>query len=553
MLIPQSMGYALLAGLPPQVGLYSAVLPLVAYAALGGSRQLGVGPTAISSLLTAAGLAKLSHGDPALAVGLAATLAVMVGLMRIALGVGRLGFVVSFLSRPVLSGFTSAAAILIGASQLKHLLGLKLQHTERVHEIVWEALGRVDEIQAPTLAVGLAGILLLVGLKRWRPTWPGALIVVGLATAAVSVLGLEGHNVSVVGEIPGRLPSVGLPTEGFDQLGDMVPTALAITMLGFVESIAIAKVFAQRNRYTIKPNRELVALGVSTVAAGLSHSYPVSGSFSRTAVNAASGARTQMAGIISAGVVALTLLVLTPFFRPLPNAVLASVVIMAVAGLVDVREARRLHRVKRSDFWLLAVAFASTLLFGVELGLGISVVASLLVVLRQTTRPHIAVLGRIPGTAHFRNVERSPAAVTTDGVVVVRVDAPLYFANLDYLRERLQQVEEKQDGELRVLVFDASSVTDLDSSADTALVEIADDLAGRGVVFYLAGLKGRLVDVMRRSGSYHQIGAENFFLSDDDAVRRAEARLDLAPDVELDLVPDVEIDVDESPPAPTRA
>jgi SulP family sulfate permease len=553
MLIPQSMGYALLAGLPPQVGLYSAVLPLVAYAALGGSRQLGVGPTAISSLLTAAGLAKLSHGDPALAVGLAATLAVMVGLMRIALGVGRLGFVVSFLSRPVLSGFTSAAAILIGASQLKHLLGLKLQHTERVHEIVWEALGRVDEIQAPTLAVGLAGILLLVGLKRWRPTWPGALIVVGLATAAVSVLGLEGHNVSVVGEIPGRLPSVGLPTEGFDQLGDMVPTALAITMLGFVESIAIAKVFAQRNRYTIKPNRELVALGVSTVAAGLSHSYPVSGSFSRTAVNAASGARTQMAGIISAGVVALTLLVLTPFFRPLPNAVLASVVIMAVAGLVDVREARRLHRVKRSDFWLLAVAFASTLLFGVELGLGISVVASLLVVLRQTTRPHIAVLGRIPGTAHFRNVERSPAAVTTDGVVVVRVDAPLYFANLDYLRERLQQVEEKQDGELRVLVFDASSVTDLDSSADTVLVEIADDLAGRGVVFYLAGLKGRLVDVMRRSGSYHRIGAENFFLSDDDAVRRAEARLDLAPDVELDLVPDVEIDVDESPPAPTRA
>jgi SulP family sulfate permease len=554
MLIPQSMGYALLAGLPPQVGLYAAVLPLVAYAAIGGSRQLGVGPTAISSLLTAAGLAKLSHGDPAVAVGLAATLAVMVGLMRIALGAGRLGFMVSFLSRPVLSGFTSAAAILIGASQLKHLVGIKLEHTERVYQIVWEAVGRIDEVRLPTLAVGAAGIALLVALKRWRPTWPGALIVVGLATAAVSLLGLEGHDVSVVGEIPGRLPSLGLPTEGFDQLGDMVPTALAITLLGFVESIAIAKVFAQRNRYTIKPNRELVALGVSTVAAGLSHSYPVSGSFSRTAVNADSGARTQMAGIISAGVVALTLVVLTPFFRPLPNAVLASVVIMAVAGLVDVREARRLWRVKRSDFWLLALAFASTLIFGVQLGLGISVVASLAVVLRQTTRPHIAVLGRIPGTTQFRNVDRSPAAQTTDGVVVVRVDAPLYFANLDYLREKLTKVEEEQDGGLRVLVLDASSVTELDSSADTALAEIAEDLAGRGIEFYLAGVKGRLLDVLRRSGSYLRIGPQNFFLSDDEAVRHAETALGLPPEVDLDLGQEAnEIVVDESPSTPTNA
>ena len=525
MLIPQGMGYALLAGLPPQVGLYAAVLPLVAYAAIGGSRQLGVGPTAISSLLTAAALAELSDGDPALAIGLAATLAVMVGLMRIALGVGRLGFMVSFLSRPVLSGFTSAAAILIGASQLKHLLGIRLEHSERVYQIAWEALSRLDEVRGPTLAVGVAGIALLLALRRWRPTWPGALIAVGLATAAVSLFGLEDHHVGVVGEIPSRLPSFGLPTDGFDHLGDLVPTALAITMLGFVESIAIAKVFAQRNRYTISPNKELVALGVSTVAAGLSQSYPVSGSFSRTAVNAASGARTQMAGVISAAVVALTLVVLTPFFRPLPNAVLASVVIMAVAGLVDVREARRLWDVKRSDFWLLTVAFAGTLLLGVELGLGVSIAASLVVVLRQTTRPHIAVLGRIPGTTNFRNVERSPTARTTDGVVVVRVDAPLYFANVDYLREKLAKVEEDQDGGLRVLVLDFSSVTELDSTADAALAEIADDLARRDIELYLAGVKGRLLDVMRCSGFHAGLGADHFFLSTFDAVRHAERSL----------------------------
>jgi SulP family sulfate permease len=543
MLIPQSMGYALLAGLPPQVGLYSAVLPLMAYAAIGGSRQLGVGPTAISSLLTAAGVAHLSGGDPAVAVGLAATLAIMVGLLRIALGIGRLGFMVSFLSRPVLSGFTSAAAILIGTSQLKHLLGIKLEHTERVHQIVAEAAGRIDDVQGATLAIGLGGIVLLAALRRWLPKWPGALIAVGLATAAVTAFHLEDQHVNVVGNIPARLPSIGLPTTGFDDLGNMLPTALAITMLGFVESIAIAKVFAQRHRYTVKPNRELVALGACTVAAGLSHGYPVSGSFSRTAVNATSGARTQLAGVISAGVVALTLVVLTPFFRPLPHAVLASVVVVAVAGLVDVREARRLWTVKRSDFWLLALAFAGTLAFGVQLGLGISVVASLAVVLRQTTRPHIAVLGRIPGTTQFRNVERSPAAVTTDGVVVVRVDAPLYFANLDYLREKLTSLEEEQDGRMRVLVLDASSVTELDSSADTALVEIAGDFAERDVELYLAGVKGRLLDVMRRSGSYERLGADHFFMSADDAVRHAETTLD----AQLDLADDGEVLIEETP------
>jgi len=545
MLIPQSMGYALLAGLPPQVGLYSAVLPLVIYAAIGGSRQLGVGPTAISSLLTSAGLAHLSGGDPAVALELAATLAVMVGLMRIALGVGRLGFMVSFLSRPVLSGFTSAAAILIATSQLKHLLGIELEHTQRVHQIVAEAVGRIDEVQGATLALGIGGIALLAALRRWLPGWPGPLIAVGLATLAVTVFQLEDHHVNVVGDIPGHLPSLGVPTAGFDHLGEMLPTALAITMLGFVESIAIAKVFAQRHRYTIKPNRELVALGACTVAAGLSHGYPVSGSFSRTAVNAVGGARTQLAGVISAGVVALTLVVLTPFFRPLPQAILASVVVVAVAGLVDVGEARRLWTVKRSDFWLLALAFAGTLGFGVMLGLGISVVASLAIVLRQTTRPHIAVLGRIPGTTQFRNVERSPAAVTTAGVVVVRVDAPLYFANLDYLREKLTNLEEEQGGHMRVLVIDATSVTELDSTADTVLVEIAGDLASRDAELYLAGVKGRLLDVLRRSGSYERLGADHFFLSADDAVRHAQATLDAR--AEVDLADEGDVRVEETP------
>jgi SulP family sulfate permease len=522
MLIPQGMAYALLAGLPPEMGLYASVLPLLAYALLGKSRQLGVGPTAISSLLTAAGLAELSGGDPRTYVALAATLAVVVGLMRVTMGLFRLGFVVNFLSRPVLSGFTSAAALIIGASQLKHLLGVDLGKSSSVVVLVTNAARQIGDVDPSTLGLGLGGIALLGVLRHWRPSWPGALLVVMAATGAVALFGLDHQGVSVVGRIPGRLPSLRVPTEGLGRIGDMFPTAVAITMLGFVESIAVAQVFAQRHGYTIRPNRELVALGVATVAAGVSGAYPVSGSFSRTAVNEATGARTQMAGVISAGVVALTLVVLTPLFRPLPNAVLASVVIVAVAGLVDVAEARRLWRVKRSDFVLLVVAFASTVLLGVERGLLVSVVASLGVVIRQTTRPHTAILGRIPGSTAYRNVDRAPEAVTVDGVVVLRIDAPLYFANVEFIQDRLRQIETAEGARLRVLVLDLSSVNDLDSSADRALQEIAGDYGRRGVELYVANAKGRVRDVMRRSGLHDLLGPERFFLDTDEAVRYAE-------------------------------
>jgi sulfate permease, SulP family len=541
-LIPQGMAYALLAGLPPEAGLYAAVLPLLAYAALGGSRQLGVGPTAISSLLVAAGLAPLAGGDIRLYVALAGTLAVMVGLMRIAMGLGRLGFMVNFLSRPVLSGFTSAAAIIIAISQLKHLLGIPLRQSEHVHVVVGDAIRNLGQIHVWTVAVGAAGVVLLWALRHWRPDWPGTLLVVLAATGAVVAFGLESRGVKVVGEIPRGLPPLALPRADLGHLQTLLPTAVAITMLGFIESIAIAKVFAQRHGYTIRPNRELVAIGVATVAAGVSHSYPVSGSFSRTAVNASTGARTQLAAVVSAIVVALTLVVLTPMFRPLPNAVLASIVVMAVAGLVDVKEARRLYRVKRSDFYLLVLCFASTLFLGIQFGILISVVASLVVVLRQTTRPNIAILGRVPGTTAFRSIERSPDVVTTDGVVVLRIDAPLYFANAEFVKEELRRVEVRQRGRLRVLVLDASSVNDLDSSADLSLREMADEFASRGVDLYLANVKAMILDVMRRSGFHDHLGADHFFLSTHEAVDRAQAMFHGA-EVRLDLEPEVSVEL----------
>ena len=538
-LIPQGMAYALVAGLPPVVGLYAAVFPIIAYAVLGRSRQLALGPVAIVSLLTAAGLEPLASGDPQQYVELAATLALMVGAMMIVMGVARLGFVADLLSHPVLSGFTSAAALIIVSSQLRHLLGVDLVRSEYVHSVFLDALRRLEEVHALTLMVGSVGFVLLIMLRRWRPAFPWALVVVLAATVMVAGLGLEEHGIKVVGEIPRSLPSARAPSLDLDRLQRLLPLSFAVTLVALIESLAMAKYFASRNGYRVGARGEFVALGTANVTAGLFQGYPVAGSFSRTAVNAATGARTPIAGLITAGVIGITLIAAAPLFRSLPKAVLASVVFMAATSLVDVGEARRLWRVKRTDFYLMALSFWTTLLLGIERGILIAVVASLLVVLSQTARPHTAVLGRVPGTTNFRNVDRSPGAVTIPGVIVLRVDAPLYFANAEFLADTLSEVESAHPDPLRVMILDFSSVTDLDSSADGVLSEIADDYADRAVEFYLANVKGIILDVMRSSGFYLRLGPARFFFSTHEAVGYAQDLLETRETREIVLGPDV--------------
>ena len=521
-LIPQGMAYAMVAGLAPVAGLYAAVFPILAYIVFGRSRQLALGPVAIVSLLTAAGLAPLADGDVRLYAALAATLALMVGILMLAMGMARLGFVADLLSHPVLSGFTSAAALIIVSSQLRHMLGVDLVRSEYVHDVLLDAVRRIGDVHLLTLAIGAAGFVLLMLLRRWWPSFPGALVVVLGATAMVAVLDLEMRGIKVVGEIPASLPAASLPSLELSRLESLLPLTVTVTLVALIESLAMAKYFAARNGYRVVAGQEFVALGAANVTAGIFQAYPVAGSFSRTAVNAASGARTPVASLVTAAVIAVTLLAAAPLFRPLPKAVLASVVFMAATGLFDVAEARRLWRVKRSDFYLLALAFTATLSLGIERGIIVAVAASLIVVLSQTARPHTAVLGRVPGTTSFRNIDRSPGAITTDGVVVFRVDAPLYFANADFLQEALGELEAALPGDLRALVLDFSSVTDLDSTADQVLREIADDYTGRGVEFYLANVKGIILDVMRRSGLYGRLGSDHFFVSTYDAVARAE-------------------------------
>lgn len=386
MLVPQGMAYAMLAGLPPIVGLYASLLPLIVYAFLGTSRQLAVGPVAMDSLLVASGVGAIAEGGSEAYIAYAALLAILAGGIQLALGLMRAGFVVKLLTRPVISGFTSAAALIIGFSQLGPLLGVKLERSQQLQVILVDALGHLQAIDGLTLAIGLGAIAALLALKLAAPDAPRALIVVvvgSLAVLAFDWLGLE-HAVATVGEVPAGLPGFAWPRpEGMggalETLLELAPTALAIALIGFMEAYSVADNVARQQDYGIDANRELVALGAANVATGLFSGYPVTGGFSRTAVNAQAGAQTRLAGLITAAVVGATLLVLTPLFGPLPKAVLAAIIMVAVFGLIDLREPARLWKGGRAGRWqlaVLAVSFLVTLTQGIQLGIVVGVLAA---------------------------------------------------------------------------------------------------------------------------------------------------------------------------------
>ncbi len=521
MLIPQGMAYAMLAGLPPIIGLYASTIPLALYALFGTSRQLAVGPVAMVSLMVAAGVGALAEPGSGQYLAIAVLLAAMVGVIQLAMGVARLGFLVNFLSHPVVSGFTSAAALIIGFSQLKHLLGVPLERSHHVHSIIWQAIQQAKSIEPITLAIGIGSIVVLLTLKRWNPRFPGALSVVVLGTAVVALFGFHDKGVAIVQDVPKGLPAPSIPALNLDLIRQMAPTALAISLVGFMESISVAKAFARKNRYEIDANRELIGLGVANIAGSLFQGYPVTGGFSRTAVNGQAGAKTGLASLFTAALIALTLLFLTPLFYYLPKAVLAAIIMVAVFGLVDVKEVKHLYRVKKSDLGLLLTTFAATLSLGIEAGIGIGVAASLLVVIFRTTRPHTAILGRIPGTHVYRSVDRYPEVETFDGVLAVRVDAQFYFGNVTFLKETLQRLLRESSSPVRAVVINASTINHLDSSADGALQEIVTDFREHGIELFFANVRGPVLDVMKRSKLYDLIGPDHFEMSVTRAVTRA--------------------------------
>ena len=499
MLIPQGMAYALLAGVPPVLGLYAATIPLLLYALFGTSRQLAVGPVAIVALLTLTGASQVATPGSPEFIALTALLALMVGVVQFGLGLLRAGFVVNFLSHAVVSGFVSAAAIVIGLSQLGNLLGLRLAATHDVFTLLADAARRVGDVQPATAALGIGSVAALLLIRRLAPRFPGALLVVVLGTLIVYALDLHERGVSIVGSVPQGLPSLTLPVIGIDALLALLPAALTISFVGFMESFAVAKAIAEKERYPLDANRELVGLGLANLGAAFVATIPVTGGFSRSAVNYGAGARTQLASIITAALVTLTLLFFTPLFYYLPNAVLAAIVIVAVSGLIDVKEPRRLFRLKPVDGWTLALTFAATLTIGIEQGILIGVAFSLLVFVWRSAYPHTAELGYLPHLGAFRNVRRYPEAERYPGTLILRVDASLYFANMEFLTNLMSAYVAERD-DLRYVLFDFSAVNDIDAVALHTLEGLTARLASRGIEVHIAAMKGPVRDLTARAG-----------------------------------------------------
>jgi sulfate permease, SulP family len=483
MLVPQSMAYAALAGMPPVTGLYASTVPLVAYALLGTSGQLAFGPVAIVSLLTASTLAPLADGDPGRYVALAGVLALMVGGIQLLLGLVRAGRLTSLLSHPVISGFTSAAAIVIATSQLDKLLGIAIGSPDGWLDRIGAIVSGLGDTHLPTLLVGVLAIAALALGRRLGPRIPTPLLVVIAATVAVPVFGLEALGVAVLGEVPSGLPRPSLPTAPVDAIVALLPGALIIALLSYLEGISVARAIAARTRDRIDPDQELLASGAANLAAGLFQAFPVAGGFSRTAVNHTAGARTPLASLVTAAGVLLALLVLAPWFATLPEVVLAAVVLVAVAKLVDVREARHAWRVERTDGIALTVTFLATLLLGVEVGIGIGIAVSLLLSLWRVGVPHI-------------EVERS-----ADGVVL-HVEGDLLPASSVRLLEVLEDhLAGTHPGPSRAshLVLDLAGVPSADVSGVNALAMADGACLNADVELHLAGLRAGVAAPMERA------------------------------------------------------
>jgi sulfate permease, SulP family len=524
MLIPQGMAYANLAGMPPVTGLYAAIVGIAAYALLGTSGSLAVGPVAITSLLTLSGLEAIAAPEDPSYPAIAALLALTVGAILLLAGVLRLGFLVNFLSHPVISGFTSAAAITIAVSQLKDVLGVEIGRPEGVVDTVRAVVEELSTLSGWTLAIGTASVVALFVGKKLAPRAPIALIVMVVATFVAWAASLTDRGVAVLGDVPTGFPSPQLPEMSGSLLGDLMPVALTIAVIAYAEGVSVAKAIARRTRERIDANQELVATGAANAASGLFAGFPVAGGFSRTAVNHQAGARTPLASIITAAMLTIAVLWLTPALYYLPKAVLAAVVVVAVIGLVDVGDAIETFRTRRSDFAALAVTFLATLFVGVEPGLAIGLVFSLLLFVYRSSSPHTTELGRVEGTHEFRNVDRWTTR-TSERIALLRVDGPLFFANTKALEDRVAALVASRPS-VDAVVLDASGIGDLDASGAHVLAELDQDLATSGVTLHLATVRGPVRDVMHRAELWGSM-AGRIHPSVVDAVRAIDPESDL--------------------------
>lgn len=518
MLIPQGMAYSVLAGLPPVYGLYASLIPLILYGLLGTSRELAVGPVAMVSLLVFSGVSGYAEPGSERFIQLAILTALGVGLIQFIMGLLRMGFLVNFLSHPVLTGFTAAAAIIIGASQLKNLLGMNLPSTQQVHQVLIAAFQNFGSIHIPTALIGLGSLAGLILVKKWNKRIPAALLMVITGILVVAFFDLSERGVTIVGNIPSGLPSF---NPGFLNLTDfrlLLPNMLVIALVGYMESIAVAKAIANRKGHKVNANQELIALGTANIGGSFFQAFPTTGGFSRTAVNNQAGANSGIASLISAGIIALTVLFLTPLFYHLPAAVLAAIIITAVITLFDYYEITYLWKTDKKDFGMLLITFLSTLFLGIETGIGVGVITSLAMVIYNSTKPHSTELGRLGNSNIFRNTNRFPDAHIDDHIVIYRFDSPLYFANVESFSETAKSLIKSRDKPVYYFILDASVISWIDSTGINVLKELSRDLKCKQVELIMASTRGPVRDKLSVSGLTDLIGLDNFYYDVADAM-----------------------------------
>jgi SulP family sulfate permease len=534
-LIPQGMAYAMLAGLPPQVGLYASMVPMVLYTIFGTSRALSVGPVAIDSLLVAVGLAPFAAlGSPDY-IALALLLAFMVGLIEISMGLLRLGFVVNFLSYAVILGFTNAAVLVIGASQFKHLLGVRIPQSEGFADTVHNLIKAAPGTNGVTLGLGLASIAGLLFFSnvlpkllklRGVPTgWitplsrSGPLVVVGGSIVLVAALGLHDRfGVAVVGDIPRGLPSLSAPPFSMAQAQALLPTAFVISFVAFMESISVAKSLASKRRQRIDPNQELLGLGAANLGAAWPGGDPITGGVSRSVVNFTAGANTGLSALVTASLIALVVAFFTPLLYSLPLATLAAVIFVAVSKLLDFQSLQRLWQVARMDAVTAVITFWAVLLIDIQTGILVGLAASIAFYLWRTSRPHMAEVGRVGNTEHFRNIKRHEVQ-TDESVLAIRIDESLYFANTKYLEDYLMQAVANHP-KAHTLLLISAAINHIDGSALDTLETLIDGLREAGITVYFSEIKGPVMDQLQRAGFIDRIGGpDRVFLSTHQAMQ----------------------------------
>ena len=511
-LVPSCLAYGELAGFEPVIGLYAALVAMIAYALFGSSRQLIVGPDATIAILVAMIVAPLALGDPTRYAALAAALTILIGLICLFGGYFKFGFVADFLSKPILTGYIAATALIIIVSQLGKIFGIDIVSDDFFAQIL-ELITKLDQTHLLTLAVGLVTILGIIVLRRYAHRVPAPLVAVIVAIIVSSLFNLEELGVAVVGQIPSGLPSLQIPQVGLADFRILLPAALALAVLIFADELLVARVFSRRNRYNLDPNQELTALGAANISCGFFQSFAIGASSSRTVVNDDMGGKSQMVGLIAAGLVVVFLLYLTSLLQNLPKVVLGAIIIVAAASLIDIREFRSLNLIRHSEFYLSVLTLFGVLVIGIVAGIAIAIAFSLAEFILRIYRPHTSVLGTGEGVDGYHMIAPGGYNQVSPGLIVYGFNAPLFFANAPYLLDQVRDLISTADPPVKCLLLDAEAIPDIDTTAADTLKELHRELQENGILLAIARANKPLRETMRLTGLENLIGVNNFYPS----------------------------------------